>query len=55
MRITPTVLALLLSTNPAVGQQRPGSDSLPRELVVLRADFERLRVETQQQLGAKLT
>lgn len=34
MRITPTVLALLLSTNPAVGQQRPRSDSLPRELVV---------------------
>lgn len=37
-----------------VEELRATIDKIEREVVLLRADFERLRVETQQAVGAKL-
>lgn len=42
------------TTEQTIDELRGMLHKMERELVVLRADFERLRVETQQATGAKL-
>lgn len=41
-------------TGPTLDELRSAVIKLEREVVLLRADLERLRVETQQAVGAKL-
>lgn len=46
--------ARVQSAERALSDLRAALDKVEREVVLLRADFERLRLETQQAVGAKL-
>lgn len=54
MEHNPSIETRMNALEKTLQELRRAEDRIERELVLLRADFERLRVETQQAVGARL-